>query len=121
MKQPYVSAADKLSELRAKFLKSSCGERLVKEFGLPHIGTWRVEAEGVDGPGKNYGYFHGSLQDIITMAVQLPGFWGYGPGYISHVKVIQVNAEILATQADLQARKKELERELNEVTNKILY
>lgn len=72
------------------------GYHIPKGVTLDTVGTWLIRDEGpVDfgsqGSSKNLAAAHGTLRDAIKFAcTEVKGFWGYGPGYIEVLNVVEV-------------------------------
>lgn len=104
------------------------GKELLKKHDLSEIGEWEVFGEdpNCDFGGPHHepflGVFRGSLEDVIDIAVNLPGFWQWGSGGdikphrarrivdAKDFKKNQTEAQKIRTEiAKLQARLEELE------------
>lgn len=97
------------------FISSYTGKELLKKHSLSETGIWKVrEADNnCDFGGNHYqaeiGRFEGTLQDIITHAVTLPGFWAWSSGDITKVKPpVKIDSQSNQKRIELQARKDEL-------------
>lgn len=67
-------------------------------YNLNELGIWKITNEGpIDfgscggprGP-QTLAYCSGRYEDVLDYALTLPGFWGYGPGYINKLDVVNV-------------------------------
>lgn len=110
-----------------KYLGTYGGRELLKKYKLNTKGTWVVRGEdpNCDLGGNHYqpilGYFEGTLGDVISYAVDLPGFWqwGYG-GDFELVKLTQITEQSAARRAELLAKKADLEAQLKEINESLL-
>ena len=99
-----------------QFLASFEGKELLKKHSLDDVGIWKVRGadSNCDLGGSHYmpeiGQFEGKLRDIIVYAVDLSGFWSWGPGDITRVsKPIKINEQSNQKRIELRTRKDELE------------
>ncbi len=67
-----------------------------KDTPLDQVGTWLIRSEGgidfssQESP-KNLAATHGTLYNALFYAcTEVKGFWGYGPGYIETLNVVEV-------------------------------
>lgn len=112
-----------------RFLESYTGKELLKAHSLTEYGTWKVRGadSNCDFGGSHYmpeiGLFEGTLVDIIFHAVEMRGFWSWGPGDITLIdKPVKITAESRAENlkkidevTQLEARLKQLKSELKGV------
>lgn len=69
-----------------EFFHTYSGKKLLQEHNLSEEGTWEVRGEdpNCDLGGSHHepflGIYSGRLEDVIRMAVELPGFWQWGGG-----------------------------------------
>lgn len=103
----------------AKYRASYNYRDLVSKHRLSEEGLWRVNGEdpNCDMGGSHVqpylGTFEGKLEDIVTHAVSLPGFWQWGAGgTISKVAPVKINAEINARRNALESKIKDLEAQI---------
>lgn len=70
----------------SEFLRTYSGSKLLEKHQLSEEGTWEVRGEDpncdLGGPHHEpfLGVYSGRLEDVIRMAVDLPGFWQWGGG-----------------------------------------
>lgn len=99
---------------------SYSGRQLLKKYPLNTEGIWEIRGED---PNCDWGGHHhqpylatlrGRLRDVITLAVEMPGFWNWGAG--GSITLIQVQEitpestkEYIAGKARIRALEKELE------------
>ena len=109
-----------------QFLASFEGKELLKKHSLDEVGIWKVRGadSNCDLGGSHYmpeiGQFEGKLRDIIVYAVDLSGFWSWGPGDITRVnKPIKINEQSNQKRIELQTRKGELEAMLKVINNQL--
>lgn len=100
-----AEAEDYVREVEAKreervvaFWASYSGQRLQKELAAAQVdfGTFVIKDEGQVDFGV-YGRsplvlanVRGQIDDVLRYAISLPGFWGYGPGQIELINIIDV-------------------------------
>lgn len=66
-----------------RYLSTYAGGKLVEKHSFTEEGVWNVKGEDPNcdwGPRPDLGTYQGKLEDIIEMAVELPGFWQWGSG-----------------------------------------
>ncbi len=109
-----------------KFLASFEGKDLLKKHSLDEVGIWKVLGadSNCDLGGSHYmpeiGQFEGRLRDIIVYAVELSGFWSWGPGRITRIgKPIKIDEQSNQQRIKLQTRKNELEAMLRTINNQL--
>lgn len=109
-----------------RFRESATYKLLVKEHHqLKEYATWQVFGAdpNCDMGGSHHtpslGFFTGWLEDVIVIAVELPGFWQYDPGEIKKVKAVFVGQGISAVIIKLRAKEKELKELLAKVQKQL--
>jgi hypothetical protein len=97
---------------------SYSGVELLKKHSLSEYGIWRVRGEdpNCDWGGSHHqpdlGSYEGKLQDVIRVAVELPGFWQWGAGGdITRTNIEKVDSSTIAERNKKRARLKEVEAE----------
>lgn len=72
-----------------EYLNTPNGKKLLDAFKLTDVGLWQVKGADSSCGGlfdqpqiKQFGYFQGSLENVIKHVVKLDGFWGWGDGGI---------------------------------------
>lgn len=98
------------------------GKKLLEKHSLSEYGIWKVEGEdpNCDFGGSHHnpylGTYEGKLEDVITVAVELPGFWNWGGGgNITRMNIEKIDSKTIADRNKLRNRLKELEAETAEI------
>ncbi len=98
---------------RQQFLQVSYnGRKLLEQHSLTDIGIWHIQGEdpNCDFGGSHYqpslGYFEGTLDDIIDLAVVLPKFWNWGAGGSITKINVQTPATALLILATIEHKQK---------------
>lgn len=97
-------------------------KRLMESGNRGKVGTWHVTGEdpNCDLGGPHYepsmGYYDGKFEDIVEMALRMPGFfsWGYG-GDVKAIKVSKVDKTTIKQKAETRSRIAKLEAELKQL------
>lgn len=105
---------DKMNANVERYLKTANGKWFVSHYLNMH-GYWVIKGEG-DEDGRlapDLGIVHGERDHVLAYAVNLAQFWSYGRGgSITKIFVKEVNSETIR-------QKEKLEREINELTDKL--
>ena len=101
-----------------KYVKTFYGSKLLKKHSLKEYGIWRVTGEdpNCDMGGYHHmpylGTFEGTLEDVITLAVELPGFWQWGGGgEIDKTNVTKIDRNTIEIRNRQRTRLEELTKE----------
>lgn len=112
---------------KQKYMTTYNGRKLLELYSLDKDGIWEVYGEdpNCDLGGTHHqpklGTFKGKLNDVIDVAVDLPGFWQWGAGgnfkLAEPIVVVDVNTAMLrkkklAELAHLEAQVQKLRTEL---------
>ena len=83
-----------MDNAKSKFLDGWSGKRLLETQSLADYGIWHIFGEdpncdfGGDHHQPDLGVVEGVLDDVISYAVELDRFWGWGSG--GNIKKIEV-------------------------------
>ena len=101
-----------------QYAKTYYGAKLLKEYPLKEYGIWRVDGEdpNCDMGGAHHmpylGTFEGTLEDVVTVAVELPNFWQWGGGgNITKSNVQKIDKSTIEVRNRKRARLEELTKE----------
>lgn len=96
-----------------KFLGTYAGAALLKKHHLNEAGIWQVRGEdpNCDFGGHHHmpylGTYEGKLGDVISIAVDLPGFWTWGGGGdITRISLIKAPTGTFDADSWTQRKKK---------------
>lgn len=91
----------------------------MKGIGLDDYGYWTVYGDSCDGPTPRLGVYEGKLSDVISYAVLLPGFWGWGCGSVEPLTVTKITNTSAQVYKELQQRAEDLAKELANVQTQL--
>jgi RNAse (barnase) inhibitor barstar len=96
-----------------QYLKTYYGQDLIKKYPLFQKGVWEVRGEdsNCDFGGSHHmpqlGFYEGTLDEVIDIAVNLPNFWQWGSGgKIEPIKITSM--ETANKRKQLEQKKAEL-------------
>ena len=104
---------------REQFLNTYSGKDLIKKYPLDLRAVWQVRGEdsNCDFGGSHFmptlGYYEGTLDEVIDIAVNLPNFWQWGGG--GDLTPIKIKPADKARQEEMAAMRKEREELLAKV------
>lgn len=96
---------------REQFLNTYSGKDLIKKYPLDLRAVWQVRGEdsNCDFGGSHFmptlGYYEGTLDEVIDIAVNLPDFWQWGGG--GELTPIKIKPADRARQEGIDALRKE--------------
>lgn len=110
-----------------QFLETYNGKKLLEKHSLKETGVWKIEGEdpNCDFGGHHYspdlGTYEGMLEDIISLAVDIPSFWTWGAGgTITRLNPpIKVDSNTTAKIAELKRNIAYHEERLQEAKNEL--
>ena len=104
---------------RQKYLNTYSGKELIAKYGVGIQGTWHVKGEDPNCDMGGYhsqpslGYYEGTLDEVINIAVDLSGFWQWGAGgSISLVNVQKLSSKEFRRQQEVRIRIEKTEKQL---------
>lgn len=91
----HAESLDKIKLKFNEFSNSYFGKLLLKGNNLQTIATWEIRGEGPAdfSSASNPPYIatvYGSLEKAINYAINNEKFWGYGPGTIKKIDIIDL-------------------------------
>ncbi len=102
------------------------GRELLKKHRLGEWGIWRVLGEdpNCDFGGSHHnpylGTYEGDLANVITIAVELKGFWQWGAGgQIEKTNVEKIHPETIAERNEKRKRLEVLEAEVKKLRKEL--
>jgi hypothetical protein len=117
------------SEKVEQFCRSYSGKKLLSKHSMEEYGIWHVHGEdpNPDLVGHHYepdlGLYEGRLANVVAYAVELPGWYQWGAGgsikAYKNRKIQKITKESLAELAAKRARKRELEDELQQLSDEL--
>jgi len=111
---------------KQRFLRTYSGQELVSKYKMNMKGIWHVRGEdpncdmGGSHSQPHLGYYKGTLDEVINLAVDLPGFWQWGSGgSINLITIDDVDSVEFKRKEKLREEKKKLEQRLAEIVDQI--